>query len=115
MQFYIKMHVFLFNVKNSQNKKKVQTEKNENYWKKVSVVFGECIVLLLEKVLSSIKKGYKLSEYGLFNRKTGELVAAKTEKEIFKKLGVPYVHYKKRDWLSIWFNNDFKTVIAFTC
>lgn len=45
----------------------------------------------------AIKKGYKLSEYGLFDRKTGKLIAAKTEEEIFKKLGVPYVHYKKRD------------------
>ena len=45
----------------------------------------------------AIKKGYKLSEYGLFDRKTGKLIAAETEEEIFKKLGVPYVHYKKRD------------------
>jgi DNA polymerase (family X) len=39
----------------------------------------------------AIKKGYKLSEYGLFNRETGELVAGKTENEIFKKLGLPYI------------------------
>jgi DNA polymerase (family X) len=39
----------------------------------------------------AIKKGYKLSEYGLFNRKTGERVAGKTEKEIFEKLGLPYI------------------------
>jgi DNA polymerase (family X) len=39
----------------------------------------------------AIKKGYKLSEYGLFNRKTGKLLAGKTEKDIFKKLGLPYI------------------------
>ena len=39
----------------------------------------------------AIKKGYKLSEYGLFDRETGELVAGKTEKEIFTKLGLPYI------------------------
>jgi len=39
----------------------------------------------------AIKKGYKLSEYGLFNRKTGKLITAKTEKDIFKKLGLNYI------------------------
>jgi DNA polymerase (family X) len=43
----------------------------------------------------AIKKGYKLSEYGLFNRKTGELIAGKTEKEIFEKLGLPYIKPEK--------------------
>jgi len=39
----------------------------------------------------AIQKGYKLSEYGLFNKKTGKLIASKTEKEIFKKLGLGYI------------------------
>ncbi|MBT3941081.1 hypothetical protein HOD83_02150 [Candidatus Woesearchaeota archaeon] len=39
----------------------------------------------------AMKKGYKLSEYGLFDRKTGKLLAGKTEKGIFKKLGLPYL------------------------
>ena len=43
----------------------------------------------------AIKKGYKLSEYGLFNRKTGELVAGKTEQSIFKKLGLKYIKPEK--------------------
>ena len=43
----------------------------------------------------AIKKGYKLSEYGLFNRRTGELIAGKTEKEIFNKLGLPYIKPEK--------------------
>ena len=39
----------------------------------------------------AIKLGFKLSEYGLFNRKSGAFVAGKTEKEVFSKLGVDYV------------------------
>lgn len=36
----------------------------------------------------AIKKGYKLSEYGLFLRKTNKFVAGKTEEEIYAKLGL---------------------------
>jgi len=36
----------------------------------------------------AIKKGYKLSEYGLFNRKTGKLIAASTEDAVYKRLGM---------------------------
>ena len=43
----------------------------------------------------AISKGYKLSEYGLFDRKTGKLVAGKTEKEIFNKLGLSYIKPEK--------------------
>ncbi|MBT7062613.1 hypothetical protein HN924_01445 [Candidatus Woesearchaeota archaeon] len=43
----------------------------------------------------AIKKGYKLSEYGLFDRKTNKLIAGKTEKDIFKKLGLPYIKPEK--------------------
>lgn len=47
----------------------------------------------------AMKKGYKLSEYGLFDRETGKKLAGKTEKEIFKKLGhkkVPAPDSKER-------------------
>jgi DNA polymerase (family 10) len=36
----------------------------------------------------AIKKGYKLSEYGLFDKKTGKIIAGRTEKEIANKLGI---------------------------
>lgn len=36
----------------------------------------------------AIKKGYTLSEYGLFNKKTKKWVAGKTEEEIYKKLNM---------------------------
>lgn len=35
-------------------------------------------------------KGYKLSQHGLFNRKTGKRIAGKTEREIYSALGRPY-------------------------
>jgi len=44
----------------------------------------------------AIKKGYKLSEYGLFDRKTGKFVAGRTEKEIYAKLGMKYIPPEKR-------------------
>ena len=36
----------------------------------------------------AMSKGFKLSEYGLFSRKTGKKVAGRTEDEIYKKLGM---------------------------
>lgn len=36
------------------------------------------------------KKGLKLSEYGLFDRNTGQYIAGKTENDIFTALGRPY-------------------------
>ena len=45
----------------------------------------------------AIKKGYKLSEYGLFDKKTGKVLAGKTEKEICKKLGVKYLKPELRE------------------
>ncbi|MBW2978706.1 hypothetical protein KY304_01175 [Candidatus Woesearchaeota archaeon] len=40
------------------------------------------------------KKGYKLNEYGLFKGK--KLIAGKTEKEIYKKLGLKYTKPEER-------------------
>ena len=45
-------------------------------------------------------KGYKLSEYGLFNNKTGKLIAGKTEAEIYKKLGRSYIEPELRENLN---------------
>lgn len=44
----------------------------------------------------AIKKGYKLNEYGLFDKKTGKRIAGKTESEIYKKLGVKILSPEKR-------------------
>jgi len=44
----------------------------------------------------AIKKGFKLSEYGLYGKKTGKLIASKTEQEILKKLGVKYKKPEER-------------------
>ncbi len=45
----------------------------------------------------AIKKGYKLSEYGLFNKKTDVFVAGKTEEEVYNKLGLQYVEPEMRE------------------
>lgn len=39
----------------------------------------------------AIKKGLKLSEYGLFSRKTGRNLASRTEREVYKRLGLPLI------------------------
>lgn len=43
----------------------------------------------------AIKEGYKLSEYGLF--KAGKYVAGKTEREVYKKLGLEYIEPELRE------------------
>lgn len=45
----------------------------------------------------AIKRGLKLSEYGLFNKKTNKLIAGKTEEEVYKKLGLPYIEPELRE------------------
>jgi len=45
----------------------------------------------------AIKKSYKLSEYGLFARKTNKYVAGKTEEEVYKKLGLRYIEPELRE------------------
>ena len=39
----------------------------------------------------AVRRGLKLSEYGLFDAKTGKLVAAATEEGIYEKLGLPWM------------------------
>ncbi len=45
----------------------------------------------------AVKKGWKLSEYGLFNRKTNKYIAGKTENELYKKLGMDYIEPELRE------------------
>ena len=45
----------------------------------------------------AIGKGYKLSEYGLFNRRTEKFVAGKTEEEIYEKLGLRWIEPEMRE------------------
>lgn len=51
--------------------------------------------VVLRKI--AIKKGFKLSEYGLFNAKNNKYVCGKSEKEIYGKLGVPYFPAEMRN------------------
>ncbi|MBW3015926.1 DNA polymerase/3'-5' exonuclease PolX [Candidatus Woesearchaeota archaeon] len=45
----------------------------------------------------AIKKGYKLSEYGLFSRKTGKFIAGRSEEDLYKKLGLKYIPPEMRE------------------
>lgn len=45
----------------------------------------------------AIKKGLKLSEYGLFLKKGNKKVAGKTEEEVYRKLGLPYIEPELRE------------------
>ena len=39
----------------------------------------------------AVRKGLKLSEYGLFRAKTNELIVAETEEEVYRRLGLPWI------------------------
>jgi DNA polymerase (family X) len=45
----------------------------------------------------AIKKGMKLSEYGLFDKKNDKMLAGKTEKECYRKLGLSYIEPEIRE------------------
>ena len=42
------------------------------------------------------RKGFKLTQHGLFDRQTGKRIAGKTEKEIYAALGRPYKEPEER-------------------
>jgi DNA polymerase (family 10) len=39
----------------------------------------------------AVRKGLKLSEYGLFDAKSGEPIVAETEEEVYERLGLPWI------------------------
>lgn len=45
----------------------------------------------------ALSKGYTLSEYGLFRKKDKKNLASKTEKQIYKRLGLPYITPELRE------------------
>ena len=45
----------------------------------------------------AIDKKMKLSEYGLFNKKTNRMLAGRTEEEVYKKLGMGYIEPEIRE------------------
>jgi DNA polymerase (family X) len=45
----------------------------------------------------AVRKGLKLSEYGLFEAKSGELIVAETEEEVYERLGLPWIHPTLRE------------------
>ncbi|MEK6968416.1 MAG: DNA polymerase/3'-5' exonuclease PolX [Nanoarchaeota archaeon] len=45
----------------------------------------------------AIKKGLKLSEYGLFRKKDNKLIAGKTEQEVYESVGLQYIEPEMRE------------------
>jgi DNA polymerase (family X) len=45
----------------------------------------------------AIKKGYKLNEYGLFDKNTEKYIAGKTEEDVYKKIGLRYIEPELRE------------------
>jgi DNA polymerase (family X) len=45
----------------------------------------------------AVRAGLKLNEYGLFDAKTGELLAAKTEADVYERLGLPFIEPTLRE------------------
>jgi DNA polymerase (family X) len=45
----------------------------------------------------AVRKGLKLSEYGLFEAESGELLASKTEEEVYERLGMSYIEPTLRE------------------
>jgi DNA polymerase (family X) len=45
----------------------------------------------------AIKKGYKLNEYGLFDKNTEKYITGKTEADIYKKIGMTYIEPELRE------------------
>jgi DNA polymerase (family X) len=39
----------------------------------------------------AVRQGLKLSEYGLFRAKSGKLIVAETEEEVYERLGLPWI------------------------
>lgn len=51
--------------------------------------------IVLRKI--ALKKGMKVSEYGIHDKKTNKLLAGKTEEECYKKLGLRYIEPELRE------------------
>jgi DNA polymerase (family 10) len=45
----------------------------------------------------AVRAGLKLNEYGLFDAKTGDLLAAETEQQVYEQLGLPYIEPTLRE------------------
>jgi DNA polymerase (family 10) len=45
----------------------------------------------------AVRKGLKLNEYGLFEVETDELIAAETERDVYERLGLPFIEPTLRE------------------
>ena len=68
---------------------------NESYGACLYQCTGPALYNIHKRQLAK-KKGFKLNEYGLFNRETNEQIAGNTELSIFEALGWSYKEPTKR-------------------
>lgn len=64
----------------------------------------------------AIKKGLKLSEYGLFRKAGNKRVAGKSEEEVYKKLGLQYIEPELREdqgEIDLALNNKIPEIIGY--
>ena len=54
----------------------------------------------------AMKLGYKVNQYGVWNRKTNEFVGGKTEQEFYEVLGIDYLEQLKEVKIGIKFDNQ---------
>jgi DNA polymerase (family 10) len=45
----------------------------------------------------AVRKGLRLNEYGLFDATTGDLIAARTEEDVYRHLGLPFIEPTLRE------------------
>jgi DNA polymerase (family 10) len=65
----------------------------------------------------AIKKGFKLNEYGLFDKQTEKYIVGKNEDEVYKKLGLQYIDPELREnrgEIEIASNNKLPNLIKYS-
>ena len=82
---------------------KIQGVKIELYYAENSGEWGSMILAYSSRFgagiglrIVAMKKGFKLNQHGLFERRTGKKVAGKTEEEIYHALGRPWKKPEER-------------------
>lgn len=71
--------------------------KDPDTWGAALLFFSGSAAFNIRMRAAAKRKGFKLSQNGLFNRDTGELVASKTEEDIFAALGWKYMEPMERE------------------
>jgi len=74
----------------------IRVVKNESYGAALQYFTGSKEHNVKMRSLA-IKKGYKLNEYGLFDKRTEKYIVGETEEKIYNKLSLPYIEPELRE------------------